>query len=178
MGDLCENGETEKLRRLVLAQPRGAPGPALGAWQRGTLAEVQMPTTLNGFDPLSSDGLDTGAGSSSVYEDSTKRVVHNILRSYTGYFDLFSEAIQNSLDAVEIAQRARGPQYVPKLWITIDIPPARFRIVDNGSAMDMDEFKYCFRPNVSFKKAAGVQRGKRRRCNLPRLWLLLRLATE
>jgi hypothetical protein len=116
-----------------------------------------MSTTLNGFDPLSSNGLDDGSASNTVYEDSTKRVVHNILRSYTGYFDLFSEAIQNSLDAVEIAQRTRGPQYVPRLWITIDVPAARFRIVDNGSAMDLDEFRYCFRPNVSFKKAAGVR---------------------
>jgi hypothetical protein len=105
--------------------------------------------------PLFSNDLDGGAARDAVYEDSTKRVVHNILRSYTGYFDLFSEAIQNSLDAVEIAQRTRGPHYVPRLWITIDVPAARFRIVDNGSATEIDEF--CFRPNVSFKKDQGVR---------------------
>lgn len=116
-----------------------------------------MTTNLNGFDPLGSGGGGEEEAGSSVLEDASKRVVHNILRSYTGYFDLFSEAIQNSLDAVEMAQRDRGEGYDPKIWITIDIPASRFRIVDNGVGMNMEEFKYCFRPNVSFKKAANLR---------------------
>jgi hypothetical protein len=30
-----------------------------------------------------------------------KRQIKNILKSYTGYYDLFSELIQNSLDALD-----------------------------------------------------------------------------
>jgi len=30
-----------------------------------------------------------------------KREIRNILKSYTGYYDLFSELLQNALDAVE-----------------------------------------------------------------------------
>jgi hypothetical protein len=92
-----------------------------------------------------------------VFEDATKRVIHNILRSYTGFYDLFSEAIQNALDAVEVSKRQRGDGYIPRIWITIDIPASRFRIVDNGIGMGFEEFKYCFRPNVSFKKNSGVR---------------------
>src|SRR5438094_510214 len=115
-----------------------------------------MSNILDGFDPLSGNGENL-ASAGSVFEDATKRVIHNILRSYTGYFDLFSEAIQNALDAVEIAQRKGSNEYEPKIWITIDIPASRFRIVDNGIGMNLDEFKYCFRPNVSFKKGASVR---------------------
>ena len=79
------------------------------------------------------------------------------MRSYTGFYDVFSEAIQNSLDAVELAARQRGGEYKPLIWITIDIPGSRFRIVDNGIGMTADEFKYCFRPNVSYKKGANVR---------------------
>ena len=115
-----------------------------------------MSNALSGFDPLESSHGE-GTSASGVFEDATKRVIHNILRSYTGYFDLFSEAIQNSLDAVEMTQRLRNKEYVPTIWITIDIPAARFRIVDNGTGMNVEEFKYCFRPNVSFKKGANVR---------------------
>jgi len=112
---------------------------------------------LKGFDPLQSGGDATFGGGSAIFEDATKRVIHNILRSYTGFYDLFSETIQNALDAVEIASRERGPTFQPRLWITIDIPGSSLRVVDNGIGMDLDQFKYCFRPNVSFKKNATVR---------------------
>ncbi len=35
-----------------------------------------------------------------------KREIRNILKSYTGYYDLFSELLQNALDAVEKPQRS------------------------------------------------------------------------
>src|SRR5260370_15058757 len=123
--------------------------------------EVSMSNVLNGFDPLEiTTGNGSGASNSGVFDEATKRVIHNILRSYTGFYDLFSEAIQNSLDAVELAQRRRDETFKPRIWITIDIPGSRFRIVDNGIGMTADEFKYCFRPNVSFKKGANVRGGK------------------
>jgi len=116
-----------------------------------------MPNILSGFDPLGPSGGGEQAAAANVFEDAAKLVVYNILRSYTGYFDLFSEAIQNALDAVESAQRVRGETYTPQIWITIDIPASRFRIVDNGIGMNLEEFKYCFRPNVSNKKNAQLR---------------------
>ncbi len=52
---------------------------------------------LNGFDPLA-EGTGINANDRSVFEEATRRVVQNILKSYTGYFDVFSEVLQNSLD--------------------------------------------------------------------------------
>src|SRR5262249_51883759 len=78
-------------------------------------------------------------------------VVHNILKSYTGYFDLFSEMLQNALDALELRTRVDGREYRPKLWITIDIPAGLVRVVDNGVGMDEEQLKFCVTPSVSFK---------------------------
>ncbi len=87
--------------------------------------------TIDGFDPLATDEVQAGS-IADVLEDASKRVVYNILKSYTGYFDVFSELLQNSLDAVEQRQRKGSGNYQPKIWISIDIPDSRVRIVDNG----------------------------------------------
>jgi Histidine kinase-, DNA gyrase B-, and HSP90-like ATPase len=93
----------------------------------------------------------TCSNDKSIFEEATQRVVQNILKSYTGYVDIFSEIIQNSLDACDKKVKAAGPGYSPRLWIKIDIVNRIVRIVDNGSGMSLDEVKFCFRPNVSFK---------------------------
>ncbi len=67
-------------------------------------------------------------------------------------FDLFSEVLQNSLDAVQLRQRLEGASYKPHIWISIDIPDRVVRITDNGIGMSEEQFKYCLRPNVSFKQ--------------------------
>jgi hypothetical protein len=105
---------------------------------------------LNGFDPLA-EGLSVNPNDRSVFEEATRRVVQNILKSYTGYFDLFSELLQNSLDAIDKKIKASQGDYVPQLWIRVDIANRTVRIVDNGSGMSFDEVRFCFRPNVSFK---------------------------
>ena len=111
---------------------------------------------IDGFDPLAAD--ETQAGSiAEVLEDASKRVVYNILKSYTGYFDVFSELLQNSLDAVEQRKGKEGGGYQPKIWINIDIPECRVRVVDNGIGMGEREFKYCLRPSVSFKHQADLR---------------------
>jgi len=92
-----------------------------------------------------------------VFEDSKKRDVQNILKSYTGIFDLFSELLQNALDAVQARQRFAEPNYVPQIWIYIDIPDRKVRVTDNGIGMNEEEFKYCLRPSVSFKKQADLR---------------------
>ena len=105
---------------------------------------------LNGFDPLA-EGLSVSPTDRSVFEEATRRVIQNILKSYTGYFDLFSELLQNSLDAIDKKIKLSNGNYAPQLWINIDIANRSVRIVDNGCGMSFDEVRFCFRPNVSFK---------------------------
>lgn len=113
--------------------------------------------SLDGFDPLAADDGSAGASIAAVLEEASKRIVHNILKSYTGYFDLFSELLQNSLDAVQTRKQREGNNYQPKVWVAIDIPSGIVRIVDNGIGMNEREFKYCLRPSVSFKKQADLR---------------------
>ncbi|SDI58238.1 hypothetical protein SAMN05216338_1025111 [Bradyrhizobium sp. Rc2d] len=49
-----------------------------------------------------------------------KRAVLNILKSYTGYYDAFSEMIQNALNAFDESKRL-NPQFLPRLWVKIDL---------------------------------------------------------
>jgi signal transduction histidine kinase len=107
----------------------------------------QVPA-LQGFDPLAENAASTG--DERLFEEATKRIVQNILKSYTGYFDIFSELIQNSLDAIDAAKKA-GSDITGKLWIIIDIPSAVVTVTDNGVGMGERELRYCFRPSVSFK---------------------------
>lgn len=110
---------------------------------------MSHPTSLDGFDPLS-EGAGVGSEERTLFEEATKRIVSNILKSYTGYFDVFSEIFQNSLDAID-ARIKRGDQFQPRLVVYIDIAEGRVRVVDNGVGMDERELRYCFRPSVSFK---------------------------
>lgn len=112
---------------------------------------------IDGFDPLAAEFADRGPSITQVFEDASRRVVHNILKSYTGYYDLFSELLQNSMDAVQSRQRHGPPSYRPTIWITIDVPDSLIRVVDNGVGMSEDEFKFCLRPSVSFKKQADLR---------------------
>lgn len=112
---------------------------------------------MDGFDPLATDESPAGASITAVLEEANKRIIHNILKSYTGYFDLFSELLQNALDAVQSRQRHEPRGYVPKIWVTIDMPGNIVRIADNGVGMNEREFKYCLRPSVSFKKQADLR---------------------
>lgn len=108
---------------------------------------------LDGFDPLQ----DVMAISST--DDPNKPVILNVLNSYTGFYDLFSELIQNSLDAVQLKSRS-DPQFKPRLWILVDMKNRRVRVTDNGVGMMLDQFKFCFRPNVTFKRGAGLRGNK------------------
>ncbi len=105
---------------------------------------------LEGFDPLS-EGASVRPDDRSIFEEATRRVVQNILKSYTGYFDVFAELLQNALDAVDRKAASAGADYEPRLWITIDIANRTLRVVDNGTGMTPEELRFCFRPNVSFK---------------------------
>jgi hypothetical protein len=114
---------------------------------------------LNGFDPLT-EGANLAAYGKSVFEEATQRVVQNILKSYTGYFDIFSELLQNSLDAIDKKAHAKPKNFSPKLWITVDIASRMVRVVDNGTGMGPEEIQFCFRPNVSFKNRKEARGNK------------------
>lgn len=112
---------------------------------------------IDGFDPLSVESADQTEVLTKVIEESNRRIILNILKSYTGYFDLFSELLQNALDALQTRLRSQEPDYRPTIWVTIDIPSGLVRVVDNGIGMKGEEFLYCLRPNVSFKKQAELR---------------------
>ena len=110
---------------------------------------------LDGFDPLGS-----AAEIADLPGDPTKPVVVNVLNSYTGFYDLFSELIQNALDATQLKMLHAPPGYQPKIFIEIDMRSRRVRVVENGTGMSVEEFKYCLRPNISYKRGSGLRGNK------------------
>ena len=95
------------------------------------------------------DPLDLKLGDD-VINTTIKRQIKNILKSYTGWFDPFSELIQNALDALD-ARKAENNQFVPELWIRIDLKQNMLSVTDNGIGFSKDNFKSFLAPNVSFK---------------------------
>lgn len=114
-------------------------------------AELALPGNLDGFDPLA-DMSPPETAMKEMLERSIKLDVMNILRSYTGTLDCFSEGLQNAIDAIE-KRSAGDTDFQPKLWIKIDTKNAIVRITDNGVGMNLKEFRYCLRPAVSFKQS-------------------------
>jgi hypothetical protein len=106
-------------------------------------------TSLEGFDPLATGDL--GHDYSRIIQESQKRDILNILRSYTGTLDIFSEAIQNAIDAVDQKQR-EGKNFSPRISIVIDLQKNLLRFVDNGVGMSLEQVRLFLRPNVSFKE--------------------------
>ena len=116
----------------------------------GALLHPVSADELHGYDPLE-EYLDSASAHIVLLQESTRRVVQNILKSYTGFFDVFNEAIQNAMDALDAKKRSAPLGYKPRLYIKIDVPNRRVRVVDNGVGMSEEQFKLCFRPNTSFK---------------------------
>lgn len=108
---------------------------------------------------VSWDPLDTNPDPG-ILIASQRREIRNILKSYTGYYDLFSELIQNSLDAVEKRSEENDNAYEPQIWMTIDLSVGRVALTDNGCGMGEAEFRQFLRPNFSFKKG-GETRGNK-----------------
>jgi len=112
--------------------------------------------TLQNWDPLQKQGMEE-----EIVSVAQKLEIKNILKSYTGWFDLFSELIQNALDAVD--HRLTSPDcpknYVPQLWITIDLKENSVKVSDNGIGLSLDQYKWFLAPNVTFK--GGTSRGNK-----------------
>lgn len=108
------------------------------------------------WDPLESTaGADPG-----ILIAAQRREIANILRSYTGYYDLFSELLQNALDAVEKRLLADTSSFAATVWINIDLGEQTVQVTDNGCAMDLSQLQQFLRPNFSFKSGA-VTRGSK-----------------
>ena len=100
---------------------------------------------LKNWDPLE-EKLSPDLVSSTL-----KREIKNILKSYTGWFDLFSELIQNALDAVD-NRKQKDTKYTPTIWIKIDLKENTISVTDSGIGFSEDQFRSFLAPNVSFRK--------------------------
>ncbi|MCO7627111.1 ATP-binding protein [Pseudomonas fluorescens] len=109
------------------------------------------------WDPLESTaGADPG-----ILISAQRREIANILRSYTGYYDLFSELIQNALDAVEKRINEEStPQPTGEIWVHINLQEHTVQVTDNGCAMDLQQIRQFLKPNFSFKSGA-ITRGSK-----------------
>lgn len=109
------------------------------------------------FDPLNSDK----SFDSEIINAAKKREIKNILKSYVGPFDTFSELIQNAMDAVDKRDLTlTEPSYKKKLWIKIDISENQFSVTDNGIGFNEKEFKAFLAPNISFKEGSQTRGSK------------------
>lgn len=70
-----------------------------------------------------------------------KKLIINILRSYTDYYDFLSEPIQNALDATANFQRQNlNNFYPPKIWIRISLTESYISIANNRIGMGLEQF--------------------------------------
>lgn len=119
-----------------------------------------MPAPSEKFEPW--DPLESAAGADpGILISAQRREISNILRSYTGYYDLFSELLQNALDAVD--KRTDEGDLVPgdgRIWVVIDLQKHSVQVTDNGCAMDLQQMRQFLKPNFSFKSGL-VSRGSK-----------------
>ena len=109
------------------------------------------------WDPLLSDGY----ADAEIIAASRKREIKNILKSYVGMYDSFSELIQNAMDAVDRRSiEEANSEYRKKLWLTVDLSENSFSITDNGIGFNEKEFRAFLAPNISFKDG-GKTRGNK-----------------
>lgn len=112
---------------------------------------------LQTWDPL----LISKDADSEIISAAQKREIKNILKSYVGMYDSFSELIQNAMDAVDKrALITQDQEYQGKLWLVIDLLENSFSITDNGIGFNQKEFESFLAPNISFKDD-GKTRGNK-----------------
>ncbi len=107
---------------------------------------------VNTIDPLNLNESEYGA----VLRQSRRRELSNIIKSYVSSYDVFSEAIQNALDAIDrkrILLEGDGlKSYQGTISIHIDLDKDEITITDNGTGFAELEFKAFVAPNMSFHK--------------------------
>jgi hypothetical protein len=109
-------------------------------------------TAFTEFDPL--EYKSNNKNEAAVH--ALKREINNILSSYVGWYDPFSELIQNALDSIEaraMEAKASGGLllFQPALNISIDIKNNALTVSDNGIGLNKDQFQQFLAPNFSFK---------------------------
>ena len=105
-----------------------------------------MVKNFSDIDPLDTSNLDQGD-----VDDLYKSQVRGIVKSYIDQFDVFSEIIQNSLDAIELRIKEES-NFDPKLWITIDLKDQMLTVVDNGTGLKEEEFTKFLTPSITMNK--------------------------
>lgn len=96
------------------------------------------------FNPLENNNSD-------LTSRAVKKLIHNLLTSYNGWYDPFCEAIQNALDSIEARIKLEDGKYNPSIWVTIDLKNNYLMVTDNGIGLDQENFKNFLQPNVTLK---------------------------
>lgn len=113
--------------------------------------------TSKSWDPL----VQGQQADTEIIAAAQKRYIRNILKSYVGMYDSFSELIQNAMDAVdkrEYSEDASG--YEKRIWLNIDLVGNCFSIIDNGIGFNEKEFETFLAPNISFKDGEKTRGNK------------------
>lgn len=108
--------------------------------------------SFESFDPLK---YKTTANTD-VAANALKRELQEILGSYVGWYDPFSELIQNALDSVE-NRKEKGDNFDPTINIVININNQSLTVSDNGTGLTKKQFNQFLVPFFSFK--SGNTRG-------------------
>jgi hypothetical protein len=116
---------------------------------------MSTPFELREWDPLSGNSEDAA-----LADRMKRQEIRNILRSYTGFFDLFSELLQNSLDSLDSRSDEEVSNYQPTIWVHIDIQGNSVSVTDNGTGLSLDRIRLFLQPNMSFK-VKGTTRGEK-----------------
>lgn len=126
------------------------------------LADKECAIVVSAVEPFEAwDPLDASAGADpGLLIGAQRREIGNILRSYTGYYDLFAELLQNALDAVEKSFPGEGDEQSGSIWVEIDLLEQSVRVTDNGCGMDLNQIRQFLRPNFSFK-SGSLTRGSK-----------------
>lgn len=114
-----------------------------------------MTQRFSPFDPLEAKQ----ANKADVAINAVKREINNILDSYVGWFDPFSELIQNSLDALDERLKEEEANFIPTLSIIINLKDNLLTVTDNGVGLDEPKFKQFLAPSFSFKSKRKGNRG-------------------
>lgn len=105
------------------------------------------------IDPLKAKGaFETVAAQAAI-----KREIENILSSYVGWFDPFSELIQNALDAIDERAQEEDQNYKPLIRILINVKDNTLTVSDNGTGLTKEKYEQFLAPSFSFK--SGRTRG-------------------
>jgi DNA topoisomerase VI subunit B len=82
--------------------------------------------------------------------DYRRNLISGILESYNSNYDVFAEAIQNAIDAIEDANLSSlDPPYL--LEVTIHLSENWIGVLDTGIGMNQEQVSLAFAPSVSFK---------------------------